>query len=234
MKQTVNTRKQIRKSTVLLASMVFVLLTLYACYIIIINQRFASQNFSYMNNDKTQYRKFRFGSRKVVMVHGLRNGVMLMSDSISVEVRNGDVSAFRSEMGNDTLRFIFDQAAADVFLYLPNGTHLVVDSSALEMRGSLDDRVRPEYDLDLRSSSLLATGHKMHAFVGKLAVSASGNSRLEIARYFHVNELDLHNVHNASFAQGWQIGNLKTVFEEGRNVVVDKNRDSVAIHPVSF
>jgi hypothetical protein len=229
-----NTRKQIRKSTVLLVSIVIVLLTLYASYIIIINQRFASQSYSYANNDKTQYKKFRFGPGKVIVVHGLQHGVMLMSDSISVEVRNGDVNAFRSEMIGDTLRFMFSQAAADVFLYLPNGTHLVVDSCALEMRGSLDDRVRPEYDLDLRSSSLLATGHETHAFVGRLAVSASGNSRLDIARYFHVNELDLHNVHNASFAEGWRIGNLKTIFEERRNVVVDKYRDSVAIHPVLF
>ena len=217
----------------LLVSIVITLLMLYCAYIIVVNQRFVSNNFSYANNDKTQYRKFRFEPRKVVVVDGLQDGIILISDSISVEISNEDISAFHSEVVNDTLRLAFDNMARGrAYLYLPNGLQLVVDSSSLEMRGSLDYRYLPEYDLKLRSSSLLASGHDTHTFVGKLAVTASGNSRLNIARYFHINELDLHNVHDATFAQGWQIGNLKTSYEDGTNVVMDKYRDSVAIRPL--
>lgn len=225
-------RKYPKKSTVMLISIVLTLLTLYTAYILVVNQKLGSDDFSYANNDKTQYTQLKFDHHKVVFVEGLQRGTILTSDSIRLEVLNGEIGSLHSAAEKDTLKIVFNSASdKEVFLYLPTGTEVVAHSCALEMRGSLDYKAQPEYSVKLRSSSLLASGNNSHAFMEKLSVTASGDSRVQIARYFHVSQLDLLNVHDATFAQGWQIGKLTSTFDDGGNVVMSKYIDSVAIRP---
>src|SRR5690349_10887080 len=225
-------RKYPKKSTLVLLSIGLTLLTLYTAYILIVNQKLGANDFRYANNDKTQYAQIKLNKAKVIVVKGLQRGTILTSDSIRLEVWIDEINSVHATVVNDTLRIAFNGTMkSEAFLYLPTGTELVADSSALEMRGSLNYNAQPEYSLTLRSSSLMASGRDNHAFMEKLSVRASGDSRVRIARHFHINQLELVNVHDATFAQGWQIGKLTSAFDDGRHVVVGKYVDSVAIRP---
>ncbi|HMG90515.1 MAG TPA: hypothetical protein VK589_10650 [Chryseolinea sp.] len=220
-----------RKSTILLISIVLMLLTLYASYIIVVNQKLDSKDYTYVNNEKSKYSRVKFDNQKVVVIKGLQNCIIVTSDTIKLDVFNEDLKSFESKLKEDTVTIVFNQPTSNkTFLYLPTGSQLIADSSSFEIKGSFDPRRAPKHKVTLRHSSLLATAHNSHTFFDKLTVTDLGNSQFEIAKYVHINELELMNVHNASFAQGWQIGNLKTLFNDGAEIEFGKYRDSVSIN----
>ncbi len=219
-----------RESSLMLLSIVLMMLTLYASYIIVVNQKLDSKNYTYVNNEKSKYNRVKFGNQKVVVIKGLQNCIIVTSDSIKLEVFNEDLKSFDSKRTEDTVTIVFSQLTTNkTFLYLPTGSQLIADSSSFQIKGSFDTKRQPKYHVTLHHSSLLATAKNNHTFFDKLSVTDLGNSRLEIAKYVHINELELMNVRNASFAQGWLIGNLKTLFDNGAAVELGKYRDSVAI-----
>ena len=219
-----------RKSSLMLLSIVLMMLTLYASYIIVVNQKLDSKNYTYVNNEKSKYSRVKFDNQKVVVIKGLQNCIIVTSDSIKLEVFNEDLKSFASKQSDDTVTILFNQSTSNkTFLYLPTGSQLIADSSSFEMKGSFDTKRQPKYQVTLHHSSLLATANNNHTFFDKLSVTDLGDSQVEIAKYVHISELELINVRHASFAQGWQIGILKTVFEDGQAVELGKYRDSVAI-----
>jgi len=220
-----------RKSSLMLLSIILMMLTLYASYIIVVNQKLDSKNYTYVNNEKSKYSRVKFDNQKVVVINGLQNCIIVTSDSIKLEVFNEDLKSLESKRTEDTVTVVFNQSTSNkTFLYLPTGSQLIADSSSFEIKGSFDTKRQPKYQVTLHNSSLLATANNNQTFFDKLSVTDLGNSQLGIAKYVHINELELMNVRHASFAQGWQIGNLKTIFDDGgRAVELGKYRDSVAI-----
>lgn len=224
----------VKASTAVLMGILVVFLFCLTSYVSSVNSRYAAGDYSYVNSDKSRYKKIRMPPSSVVVVENIHNCLIIASDSLSAEVDIQDARNLQVSSDRDTIRIVAVSApSSKILLYLPSGSELVAKACRLQLKGSLHHDSPPSYRIFLADSDLTASGQGLHAFLKELAVAGSGKARLEVFKHFHIESLVLRDVDSIQLAQGWQIGALKTSFEKGNSTEILKVGDSISVVAVA-
>jgi hypothetical protein len=208
-------RKSKMKMSNLLLLGIFVMSgVLFCSFVVSINSKVSKDEVTYANRDKSMYNRHRFDGGKTVVVQNVDDCVVILSDSVSMEIHKDDEDKFAYSVLSDSVKITQNSPTKNkVFIYLPSGSRLVANSSGVTIKGSLFNHdSKASYDVALHDSKLFVSAAKLHTFLDRLNVSGSGEDEITIDDFVHIRTLEIKNVANVNVAQAWQIENFKTAF----------------------
>lgn len=220
--------KELKMSNVLLLVVLSAVGICFSSFVISVNRKLSNGEYAYSNGDKSLFARTRFDLKKTIVLRNPSNCTVVLSDSISFDAMNEDSSKFEFVVSTDSITIIQrDSSPEKSFLYLPNGSQLVVDSGDVTVRGSLDYLKQASYDIVLYNSELKVSAGQTHTFFDKLKVRGIGQSELDVLTFVHINDMEIIAINDVVLAQGWQIGRLSTVYQDNHEMI--KQGDSVLI-----
>ena len=221
----------IRTSNYLLLVVVLMIGLLFCSFIASVDYKLRNNDFIYSNSDKSLYTRHKFNTRKFVSVRNLSNCMVILSDSVGIEVLNEDRNKFDFLVGTDTISINNSGRSMNrVLLYLPSGTTLFANSSAITVKGSFDFKNQASYEVALTDSELSVSSGDSHTFFEDLKVSGFGRSHLTIGSFAHIQNLNVIDISDVRLAKGWQVENLRSSFRDGTEML--KQGDSLSIAPI--
>lgn len=222
-------RSKLKMSNLLLVGVILMSVVILSSFVVSVNVKVNNGEFTYINRDKSMYSRHQFERGHTLVIENIANCMVILSDSVSMEIHNDDQDKFAYSVSSDSIKISQKNPSIHkLFIYLPSGSRLVANSSGVTVKGSLFNHdSKASYDVVLRDSKLLVSAAKLHTFLDRLSVSGSGENELTIEDFVHIGNLEIENIANVNIAKAWQIGNFKTTFHRGSEM--SKAGDGVAI-----
>ncbi|MBL0745531.1 hypothetical protein [Chryseolinea lacunae] len=234
MEQKVKYKIALKASNAILLLLVLIIVVLLSAVTLAINLKFNQKDFSFVHNNKSQYDKIAIKIARVVSVSNVSNCLIVASDTMRLEASRTFGSDLQVDTTGDTVRIVAARVEKsgverNVILYLPTGTTVSLDSSTADVRGGYDFQKRPSFSFVLNNSRLTASAPSHHTFFDKLDIEGNSTSSVEVLDRVHINNVNLANVYDAKFNEGFQIANLTTSFDASRRVSVAKTNWAVRV-----
>ncbi|MGC3948678.1 MAG: hypothetical protein QM762_29960 [Chryseolinea sp.] len=213
--------------------LLFIMVSIVVCltsFVVAIRTQYATGDYVFVNGDNLKNEDVNLPPSKVIVINDIENCLFISSDSLKLQVLKDDRSRLHVVSSGDSVRISAkERTNGRLLLYVPTNSQVVAIRTNMTMTGAFDFLELPSYSITLDNSKLVTLTRENHAFIQQLRIIGKGEAVVQVSKRFHIHSLDVTNTTFISIAEGWQIGALKTTFNEGFSSEMVKVGDSVSI-----